>query len=289
MKKGTKFIIKMITSVIIAIIGAVSSFIVGKNTGYSEGFGDGQISIQEETIEKLEGVKNIEGENINVYYNATLNNMLSESEDYKSLTSKLEEEKQVLEDTVSGLQSESSKLKNELSALSEENARLKRQSTLTESSPEPAHQSLTPLSSANLVRAIDADSYIINSDYNTQQGNHFEKNFKAKSGGIFYDETLSISAHTPFELIYNLEGKFKTLSGSVGFDDLSPAEHFSIQVIFSADNGEKAETTISTTELPTDFFINVQDAKKLTISFSYTHNPLDNSIRYYDIINAFLE
>jgi len=298
MKKDTEFIIKKIIPVITALIGIIPSFVVGQNIGYSEGFEDGQITIQEETIEKLEGVKNIEGENINVYYNATLNNVMSESEDYKSLTSKLEVEKRVLEETVSALQSERSELEKQLSSLSEENSKLKQQSSVSEPLPEPTLQPLTPLSSATLAKTVDTHGYIVNSDFSTLQGSGFEKGFTAAAGGISYDNTISVCGYTPFEIIYNLEKKYHELSGKICFDDISPTSggfgsgfNGEAQVLLTADNGEKKEYTLTTTDFPIDFSINVQDAEKfsISISFPYSNNVFNNFNKYFDILDAFLD
>lgn len=155
-----------------------------------------------------------------------------------------------------------------------------------------------PLSAAILVKTVDAHGYIVNSDYETLIGTGFEKSFIAKSGGITYDETISICSYTPFDVIYNLEGKYKTLAGQICFDDISSASGgfgsaFSgeAKILFTADNGEKEELSLSATDFPKDFSINIQDAEKLTISFSfpYSNNVFNNFNKYFNIVNAYLE
>lgn len=266
MKKGTKFIIKMIISVVIALIGAIPSFIVGQNAGYSEGFGDGQISIQEETIEKLEGVKNIEGENINVYYNATLNDVMSESEDYKSLIAKLEDEKRTLESNVSRLESEmeemrdyNTKLLNQLDYLSQEST----VDSLSSGSTE-ATQS---------VKLLDVCPPYQYERYSTPTT--IQIMGKTYSNGFQFSTSYSGYA------FFNFEGKYKNLQFSLGHVDGSEMYDASF-IIYLDDN---YYTTINATAQMsiTPITVPLGNISKMKIEF-----PQSDGFPVYGFVDAFL-
>ena len=303
MRSSTKKFLKKILIAIIAIIPGILGLFIGYNYG--------EIDTQIETIETLNGMQNIEADNVTINY-------YSDSNDYEEalaqIVSDVNDSIQKSENLIrenANLISINEDLTNKNSDLTSNNMQLLREITDLKleikrledelsSMPMPEVESMhdMPLSAAILVKTVDAHGYIVNSDYETLIGTGFEKSFIAKSGGITYDETISICSYTPFDVIYNLEGKYKTLAGQICFDDISSASGgfgsaFSgeAKILFTADNGEKEELSLSATDFPKDFSINIQDAEKLTISFSfpYSNNVFNNFNKYFNIVNAYLE
>ena len=160
---------------------------------------------------------------------------------------------------------------------------------------------LTPLSSLSPVRIENAHGYLINSNYKTLQGTGYSENYIATSAGLNYDEVISVCSYTPFELIYNLGGKYSTLSGEIAFDDISISQNDIVgikstfngeaQIIFCIDDEEEYPLSLNTTDFSQPFSINVEGANKLSIniSFPYYNFVLDNFDKYFNIINAYLE
>lgn len=162
-------------------------------------------------------------------------------------------------------------------------------------------EGFVPLSLATLVREENLQGYMVNSDFKTLQGEGYSNGYIAKSAGVTYDEIISVCSYEPFELIYNLEDKYNSLSGKISFDDMSRSQDdlFGIasefqgeaQIIFSIDDKEKDIITLKTTDFPKPFSINVSGAKKLSIRFSFPYYNFvtDNFTKYFNIIDTYLE
>ena len=156
----------------------------------------------------------------------------------------------------------------------------------------------TPLSSVIFVRMNQGHGYMVNNDYMNLQGDGYSDNYKAMSMGIEYDEVISACSYTPFELIYNLEGKYSVLSGEVTFDDICLSEGaFGTQlsdeadIIFYIDDKEKETISIKLTSSPQPFNVDVTngDILRVVITFPYYNAVFDNFNKYFNIINAYLE
>ena len=209
MRSSTKKFLKKILIAIIAIIPGILGLFIGYNYG--------EIDTQIETIETLNGMQNIEADNVTINY-------YSDSNDYEEalaqIVSDVNDSIQKSENLIrenANLISINEDLTNKNSDLTSNNMQLLREITDLKleikrledelsSMPMPEVESMhdMPLSAAILVKTVDAHGYIVNSDYETLIGTGFEKSFIAKSGGITYDETISICSYTPFDVIYNL-------------------------------------------------------------------------------------
>lgn len=158
-----------------------------------------------------------------------------------------------------------------------------------------------PLSSIILSRLERLHGYVVNSNYATLRGTGYEMGYNALSGGVAYEETISVCSFEPFELIYNLEGKYSTLTGEVGFDDISISGtdivgiHSNFEgeatIHFIVDDVEKESVIFKTTDFPKSFNIDIAGGKKLVISvtFPYFNFVTDNFNKYFNIINAYVE
>ncbi len=157
-----------------------------------------------------------------------------------------------------------------------------------------------PLSSAILVRPEGVQGYMVNSNHETLLGEGFPNDYIATSVGLNYKEVISACSYTPFELIYNLKGKYNKLSGKIAFDDISNSKNdmFGIksefqgeaEIIFYVDNKISKKLLLTTSDFPKKFSINVSDCKKLSIKFNfpYYNFVLDNFTKYFNLINCYL-
>ena len=158
-----------------------------------------------------------------------------------------------------------------------------------------------PLSSAVFVGMGQGRGYLVNNNYSTLQGTGYQENYIATSAGINYNEVISVCSFSPFQVIYNLESKYNNLSGEIAFDDMSLSQFDIVgvtssfkgeaEIIFYVDDIEKERITLTTTDFPKSFFLDVSGGNKLSIvfSFPYTSFVLENFDKYFNIINAYLE
>lgn len=158
-----------------------------------------------------------------------------------------------------------------------------------------------PLSSVIYIRNDRLHGYMVNSNYSSLQGEGFFDGYMATSAGLSYDEVISVCNYSPFELIYNLEGKYNKLTGEIAFDDISNSQNDIVgvtslfegeaEIIFYVDGVEKDRVTLLTTDFPKPFAPDVSDGEKLSITFEFPYNNfvLENFDKYFNIINAYLE
>ncbi len=98
---------------LIAIIPGVLGLFIGNQLGYNQG----QISTQIETIEHLNGMQNIEGDNVTINYYSALNEAVSEMETYIDTIDVLERTNKTLETQIQILENEVNGIKHQLETL----------------------------------------------------------------------------------------------------------------------------------------------------------------------------
>lgn len=98
---------------LIAIIPGVLGLFIGNQLGYNQG----QISTQIETIERLNGMQNIEGDNVTINYYSALNEAVSEMETYIDTIDVLERTNKTLETQIQILENEVNGIKHQLETL----------------------------------------------------------------------------------------------------------------------------------------------------------------------------
>lgn len=175
------------------------------------------------------------------------------------------------------------------------------QEIINPSKTNEAEDGRTPLSSVIYIRNDQLHGYMVNSNYSSLQGEGFFDGYIATSAGLNYDEVISVCNYSPFELIYNLEGKYDKLTGEIAFDDISSSQNDIVgvtslfegeaEIIFYVDGVEKDRITLSITDFPKQFDLDVTDVEKFSITFSfpYSNFVLENFDKYFNIINAYLE
>lgn len=175
------------------------------------------------------------------------------------------------------------------------------QEIINPSKTNEAEDERTPLSSVIYIRNDQLHGYMVNSNYSSLQGDGFFDGYIATSAGLNYDEVISACNYSPFELIYNLEGKYNKLTGEIAFDDISSSQNDIVgvtslfkgeaEIIFYVDGVEKDRLTLLTSDFPKQFDVDVTGGEKFSITFSfpYSNFVLENFDKYFNIINAYLE
>ena len=59
------------------------------------------------------------------------------------------------------------------------------------------------MSSAILYDIDNAKGYIINSNYASLSGGGYDMDYEVRTGGLTFDEVISVCSYASFELIYN--------------------------------------------------------------------------------------
>ena len=147
-------------------------------------------------------------------------------------------------------------------------------------------------------RMDGVNGYMINNKFTTLRGNGYINGYVATSGNISYDQVISVCSYAPFDLLYNLESKYDTLAGKVGFDDItvSSTDIVGVGSLFQGKStitflsGEIVleRVDLSTSNLPTDFNFSVTGVEQLIIriEFPYTNFVLENFNKYFNFIEV---
>jgi len=168
--------------------------------------------------------------------------------------------------------------------------------------------------------------FMINNDYNTVYG-YIPSGFEATSSTRRYDQIITVSSNTPFDLVYHLGGEFTTISGRIGFDDRTVSTYdggrwgiigvlVDQYLIARGDvfRGEAIVTflsngvslvenpiTISTGCTPQPFIIDVRELDYFIIRFDFPYNPYfrkadtflaqhnHSYIKYFNLIEVRIE
>jgi len=127
---------------------------------------------------------------------------------------------------------------------------------------------------------------IYNNDQQHHWGDHMN-NYTMTSGTKEYAKGIGIcgNQYNAMYLMYNLNGKYRTLKGKIAFQDLY--EGIDVTIKFFADGVMKKQVVVRKGDLPAAYTLDLNNCLQLKVEASISSSSMSN--KYFNIIDPVLE